>query len=46
MKVIKNVYSCLDEKHKTITFGEDKSNLAVRINDIEEEIKTAKKRSR
>ena len=43
MKVIKNVYSCLDEKHKTITVGEAKSNLAVRINDIEEEIKTAKK---
>lgn len=43
MKVIKTVYSCLDEKYKTITLGEAKSNLAVRINDIEEEIETTKK---
>ncbi len=43
MKVIKTVYSCLDEKYKTVTLGDAKSNLAVRINDIEEEISTTKK---
>lgn len=43
MKVIKTVYSCLDEKYKSITLGQSKSNLAVRINDIEDEIETTKK---
>mgnify|MGYP005763788783 FL=1 len=39
MKVIKTVYSTLDEKYKSVTLGEAKSNLAVRFNSIEEEIK-------
>lgn len=43
MKVIKTVYSCLDEKYKSITLGQSKSNLAVRINGIEDEIETTKK---
>lgn len=40
MKVIKTVYSCLDEKYKSITLGDAKSNLADRFNDINEEIKS------
>lgn len=40
MKVIKMVYSCLDEKYKSITLGEAKSNLATRFNEIDEEIKS------
>lgn len=38
MKVIKTIYSCIDEKYKSITLGESKSNLAVRFNKIEDEI--------
>ena len=43
MKVIKYVYDCLAEKYKSMTLGQAKSNLAVRINDIEEEIENTKK---
>ena len=43
MKVIKTIYDTLKEKYKSVTLGQSKSNLAVRINDIEEEIQTTKK---
>lgn len=44
MKVIKTTYSVLDEKYKSITLGEAKSNLAVRFNEIAEEIKTSQEK--
>lgn len=43
MKVIKTIYDCLSEKYKSITLGQSKSNLAVRVNDIEDEIDETKK---
>ena len=43
MKVIKTVYDTLAEKYKSITLGEAKSNLAVRVNNIEEEILNTQK---
>lgn len=43
MKVIKTFYDTLAEKYKSITLGEAKSNLAVRVNNIEEEIDNTKK---
>ena len=43
MKVIKTVFDTILEKYKSITLGEAKSNLAVRVNSIEEEIIDTKK---
>ena len=43
MKVIKTIYDTLAEKYKSVTLGEAKSNLAVRVNNIEEEIENTQK---
>lgn len=43
MKVITTEYDVLEEKFKSITLGTAKSNLAVKMNEIEEEVQTAKK---
>ena len=43
MKVIKTIYDTLAEKYKSITLGEAKSNLAVRVNNIEEEVESTQK---
>lgn len=43
MEVIATEYNVLEEKFKSITLGSAKSNLAIKMNEIEEEIQNTKK---